>query len=120
MFSRSKTALSGSPPFPVADPKEVLTYMQVLTMECVTGVEVSASGIIHAVRIEAGALPRRMRQSRGTRPVSYTHLTINIPIFQSGRVKADIEQADAAVSQRQAEYDDEMGVVCLLYTSRCV
>ena len=58
MFSRSKTALSGSPPFPVADPKEVLTYMQVLTMECVTGVEVSASGIIHAVRIEAGALPQ--------------------------------------------------------------
>jgi outer membrane protein TolC len=37
--------------------------------------------------------------------------TINIPIFQSGRVKADIEQADAAVSQRQAEYDDEMGAV---------
>jgi len=37
--------------------------------------------------------------------------TINIPIFQSGRVKADIEQADAAVSQRQAEYDDELGAV---------
>jgi outer membrane protein TolC len=37
--------------------------------------------------------------------------TISIPIFQSGRVKADIEQADAAMSQRQAEYDDEMGVV---------
>lgn len=37
--------------------------------------------------------------------------TINIPIFQSGRVRADIEQADAALSQRQAEYDDEMGVV---------
>ncbi len=37
--------------------------------------------------------------------------TIYIPIFQSGRVKADIEQANAAVSQRQAEYDDEMGAV---------
>jgi outer membrane protein TolC len=37
--------------------------------------------------------------------------TINIPIFQSGRVKADIEQADAAVSQRQAEYDDEKGAI---------
>jgi outer membrane protein TolC len=37
--------------------------------------------------------------------------TINIPIFQSGRVKADMEQADAAVSQRQAEYDDELGAV---------
>jgi len=42
MFSRSKTALSGSPLFPVADPKEVL----------------GATGIIHAVRIEAGALPQ--------------------------------------------------------------
>jgi len=37
--------------------------------------------------------------------------TINIPIFQSGRVKADIEQADAAVSQRQAEYDDEKDAI---------
>jgi outer membrane protein TolC len=37
--------------------------------------------------------------------------TVTIPIFQSGRVKADIEQADAALSQRQAEYADEEGVV---------
>jgi len=37
--------------------------------------------------------------------------SINIPIFQSGRVKADTEQSDAAVSQRQAEYDDQKGVV---------
>lgn len=37
--------------------------------------------------------------------------TVNIPIFQSGRVKADIEQADAALSQRQAEYADQKGVV---------
>jgi outer membrane protein TolC len=37
--------------------------------------------------------------------------TVNIPIFQSGRVKADIEQADAALSQRQAEYLDQKGVV---------
>jgi len=37
--------------------------------------------------------------------------TVTIPIFQSGRVKADIEQADAAVSERQAEYADEEGVV---------
>jgi outer membrane protein TolC len=37
--------------------------------------------------------------------------TVTIPIFQSGRVKADIEQADAALSQRQAEYADEERVV---------
>jgi outer membrane protein TolC len=37
--------------------------------------------------------------------------TVNIPIFQSGRVRADVEQADAALSQREAEYADEKGVV---------
>jgi outer membrane protein TolC len=37
--------------------------------------------------------------------------TVNIPIFQGGRVKADVEQADAAFSQRQAEYADEKGAV---------
>jgi len=37
--------------------------------------------------------------------------TVTIPIFQSGRVKADVEQADAALSQREAEYADEKGVV---------
>src|SRR6202041_3645694 len=37
--------------------------------------------------------------------------TVTIPIFQSGRVKADIEQADAAVTERQAEYADEEGAV---------
>jgi len=37
--------------------------------------------------------------------------TINIPIFLGGRVHADLEQADAALSQRQAEYADEKGVV---------
>jgi outer membrane protein TolC len=37
--------------------------------------------------------------------------TVTIPIFQSGRVKADVEQADAALSQRQAEYADEKGMV---------
>jgi len=37
--------------------------------------------------------------------------TVTIPIFQSGRVRADVEQADAALSQRQAEYADEKGVV---------
>jgi outer membrane protein TolC len=37
--------------------------------------------------------------------------TVTIPIFQGGRVKADVEQADAALSQRQAEYADQKGVV---------
>jgi outer membrane protein TolC len=37
--------------------------------------------------------------------------TLTIPIFQSGRVKADVEQADAALSLRQAEYADQQGVV---------
>jgi outer membrane protein TolC len=37
--------------------------------------------------------------------------SITIPIFQGGRVRADVEQADAAVSQRQAEYADKRGVV---------
>ena len=37
--------------------------------------------------------------------------TLRIPIFESGRVKADVEQADAALSQRQAEYADQKGVV---------
>jgi outer membrane protein TolC len=37
--------------------------------------------------------------------------TITIPIFQSGRVRADVEQADAALDQRRAEYADEQGVV---------
>jgi outer membrane protein TolC len=37
--------------------------------------------------------------------------TITIPIFQSGRVRADVEQADAALEQRRAEYADEQGVV---------
>jgi outer membrane protein TolC len=37
--------------------------------------------------------------------------TVTIPIFQGGRVRADLQQADAALSQREAEYDDEKGAV---------
>jgi outer membrane protein TolC len=37
--------------------------------------------------------------------------SVTIPIFQGGRVRADLEQADAAISQRQAEYADEKGAV---------
>ena len=34
---------------------------------------------------------------------------IRIPIFRSGRIRADIEQADAALAQRKAEYEDLKG-----------
>jgi len=34
---------------------------------------------------------------------------IRIPIFRSGRTRADIEQADAALAQRKAEYEDLRG-----------
>jgi outer membrane protein TolC len=37
--------------------------------------------------------------------------SIRIPIFEGGRVRADVTQADSAVTQRQAEYADEKGVV---------
>jgi len=37
--------------------------------------------------------------------------TLNIPIWSSGRVRADVQQADAAVDQRKAEFADKKGVV---------
>jgi outer membrane protein TolC len=37
--------------------------------------------------------------------------TLNIPIWSSGRVRADVQQAEAAVGQRKAELDDKKGVV---------
>jgi outer membrane protein TolC len=37
--------------------------------------------------------------------------TLNIPIWSSGRVRADVQQADAAVGQRKAELADTRGVV---------
>jgi outer membrane protein TolC len=37
--------------------------------------------------------------------------SINIPIWSSGRTRADVEQADAAITQRRAEYADQRGVV---------
>jgi outer membrane protein TolC len=36
---------------------------------------------------------------------------VNIPIWSSGRVRADTQQAEAAVSQRKAELEDKKGVV---------
>jgi len=37
--------------------------------------------------------------------------SVSIPIFQGGRIHADLVQADAALAQRKAELDDERGVV---------
>ena len=37
--------------------------------------------------------------------------TLNIPIWSSGRVRSDVQQADAAVGQRKDELEDKKGVV---------
>jgi outer membrane protein TolC len=37
--------------------------------------------------------------------------SVNIPIWSSGRVRSDVQQADAAVGQRKAELEDKRGVV---------
>jgi hypothetical protein len=36
---------------------------------------------------------------------------INVPVYQGGRVKADVEQAEATLHQRQAELADQRGRV---------
>ncbi len=52
----------------------------------------------------------------GTSPVSnhgvYSVVgSLNVPVYQGGRVKADVEQAQAALHQRQAELADQRGHV---------
>lgn len=37
--------------------------------------------------------------------------SVNIPVFQGGRIRADEQQARAAIDQRRAEYQDQRGVV---------
>jgi outer membrane protein TolC len=37
--------------------------------------------------------------------------SVNIPIWQGGRIESDIQQAQAVVDQRRAEYQDQRGVV---------
>ncbi len=37
--------------------------------------------------------------------------TINVPIWQGGRIESDVLQAQAVVDQRRAEYQDQRGVV---------
>lgn len=37
--------------------------------------------------------------------------SVNIPIWQGGRIESDVQQAQAVVDQRRAEYQDQRGVV---------
>jgi outer membrane protein TolC len=51
----------------------------------------------------------------GVTPTNQAHGTftaagaVRFPIFRSGRIRADIEQADSALAQRKAEYSDVKG-----------
>ncbi len=53
----------------------------------------------------------------GLRPTSEAHSvysvygTLNIPLYEGGKIRGDIERADAAVRQRQAELEDVRGQV---------
>jgi len=55
-----------------------------------------------------GAIGSSPQNSHGTFSVSGT---VSVPIWQGGRVRGDIEQADAALEQRRAEYEDLRGRV---------
>jgi len=43
--------------------------------------------------------------------VFQANATLTIPIWSSGRVRSDVQQAEAAVGQRRAELEDKKGVV---------
>jgi outer membrane protein TolC len=53
-----------------------------------------------------GAIGSSPTNSHGTFNVTGS---VRFPIFQGGRVSADVEQADAALQQRKAEYEDLKG-----------
>ena len=55
-----------------------------------------------------GALGTSPQNSHGTFSAT---ASVRFPIFQGGRVKGEIEQADAALQQRRAEYEDLRGRV---------
>jgi outer membrane protein TolC len=63
-----------------------------------------------AVDVEAdyGAIGTAPQSSHGTFTVTGN---VRFPIWQGGRVSADIEQADAALRQRRSEYEDLRGRV---------
>src|SRR5581483_11536359 len=55
-----------------------------------------------------GTIGTSPQNSHGTFTVTGT---LRFPIWQGGRVQADIEQASAALQQRRAEYEDLRGRV---------
>jgi outer membrane protein TolC len=55
-----------------------------------------------------GVIGTNPAQAHGTFAVV---ATLRFPIWQGGRIEADIEQADAALAQRQAELEDLRGRV---------
>ena len=56
-----------------------------------------------ALNGDYGVIGINPAQSHGTFSVSGT---LNVPLWQGGRVKGDVEQADAGLKQRQAELED--------------
>jgi len=60
------------------------------------------------VTADYGAIGVNPSQAHGTFSVTGA---VRFPIFRSGRIRADIEQADAALTQRRAEYEDIKGRV---------
>jgi outer membrane protein TolC len=56
-----------------------------------------------SVRADYGVLGTNPSQSHGTFAVA---ATIRVPIWQGGRIEGDIEQAEAALVQRQSEQED--------------
>ena len=59
-----------------------------------------------AVSGDYGAIGVNPSQSHGTFSVTGA---VSFPIYRSGRTRADVEQADAALAQRKAEYEDTKG-----------
>ena len=55
------------------------------------------------VMADYGAIGVNPSQSHGTFSVTGA---VQFPIFRSGRIRADIDQADAALAQHKAEYED--------------
>jgi outer membrane protein TolC len=44
---------------------------------------------------------------------------ISVPVFEGGRIRADVEQAKAVLDQRRAELDDQRGAIELQVRSTC-
>ena len=55
-------------------------------------------------------------QGRG---VFSTTAKISVPVFEGGRIRADVEQAKAVLDQRRAELDDQRGAIELQVRSTC-